>query len=112
MLVHNITLRDLVISFFLERRETWVGRPLERWEYPEQCDFYYEYNTWKHQHYLILFLSSILHIGWIIKQKTKKKNHSKVFYSPVYMSLLTRVGIQVKLIRVRVDTPNPDSNLD
>ena len=30
--------------------------------------------------------------------------------SPVYTRLLTRVGIRVKLIRVRVDTPNPDSN--
>ena len=32
--------------------------------------------------------------------------------SPVYTSLLTRVGIRVKLIRVHVDTPNTDSNPD
>ena len=38
--------------------------------------------------------------------------HSTIqsIYSPVYTRLLTRVGIRVKLIRVRVDTPNPDSN--
>ena len=47
-----------------------------------------------------------------LNRRLKTYAHKLVneYISPVYTRLLTRVGIRVKLIRVHVDTPNPDSN--